>query len=126
MTMPQSALPSRIHEVTTSPAAKQRVIKELTPILLGMVERYRTEDLEYMAQRKATVETDMNARSATKTKEMRQRSMEFLGGVKGNNGLITFDAVGQEIDRRWNEVIAIHAVPRRPSMARNIPEAGTS
>jgi hypothetical protein len=91
-----------------------------------MVERYRTEDLEYMAQRKATVETDMNARSATKTKEMRQRSMEFLGGVKGNDGLITFDAVGQKIDQRWNEVIAIHAVPRRPSMARNIPEAGTS
>jgi hypothetical protein len=124
--MPQSALLARIHDVTTSSAAKQRVVKELTPILLGMVERYRTEDLEYMAQRKADVEMDINARSAAKTKEMRQRSLEFLGRVKGDNGVITLDSIGQEIDRRWNEVTAIHAVPRRPSMARIIPEAGTS
>lgn len=91
-----------------------------------MVERYRTEDLEYMAQKRAKVETDMNARSAAKTKEMRQRSLEFLEGVKGDNGLITLDTVGQEIDRRWNEVIAIHGVPRRPSTTRLIPKAGNS
>jgi hypothetical protein len=124
--MPQSSLPDRIHEVATGPAAEQRVIKELTPKLLAMVERYRAEDLEYMSRERAKVETDMNARSAAKAKEMRQRSLEFLEGAKGNNGLITLDTVGREIDRRWNEVIATHVVPRRPSATKIIPEAGNS
>jgi hypothetical protein len=124
--MPQSSLSDRIHEIATSPAAEQRIIEELTPKLLAMVERYRAEDLEYMAQKRAKVETAMNTRSAAKAKEMRQRSLDFLEGVKGNNGLITFDIAGREIDRRWNEVLAIHEVPLRPSATRIIPEAGNS
>lgn len=117
-TMTTPSLPDSIRDITANPAIKQRIIRELTPKLLSMVEKYRAEDLEYMAQRKVTLQAEMNALNTTKTQIMRQRGLQFLEGLKSHETLTTLDITGQEIDRRWKEVTALHKLPRREATIR--------
>ena len=118
-------LADQVLELTINAEAQKNMIQVMVPKLMEMAEAYRAEDLTWASDRQAFVSREFEAWKVTRQGERRQRAEAFLLELKDHQTLKVVDISGEKIEQRWNEIISVQKIARKPPAIR-IPEASGS
>lgn len=113
----------RVFQLTTSPAARERMMRMMVPKLLEIAGTYRSEDFEYAIHCQVTARAEVEAWRVAREQERKLRGEAFLKGLENDSVIKAVELTGKEIDRRWNEVVSVQEIPCR-SPAVRIPGTG--
>jgi len=115
----------RVLQLSITAAAEERMMRLMVPKLLAMANTYRDEDMQYAIQCQEIAKNDFAAWKTARNEERKRRRASSLQNLENDSTINTIRVTGREIDRRWNEVISMRRVSRRPPAIR-MPGLNTS